>query len=223
MKPLVIFGSGEIAEVAHFYFTRDAGRKVEAFTLDAAYIKEERICGCPVVPFEDLATTYPPAEYDGFVAIGYSDRNRLREQKYRQFKEAGYTLASYVSSRACIWPGTAIGDNCFILELNNLQPFTAIGSNVVLWSGNHIGHHSQIGDHCFISSHVVVSGGVSVGKNCFIGVNATLHDHIRLGDRTVVGAGSVIARSLADDSLIRPPKSLVSSFPDGQAVPTRPE
>lgn len=223
MKPLVIFGSGEIAEVAHFYFTRDAGRKVEAFTLDAAYIKEESTCACPVVPFEDLAARYPPTAYDGFVAIGYSDRNRLREQKYRSFKDAGYTLASYLSSRACIWPETAIGDNCFILELNNLQPFTSIGSNVVLWSGNHIGHHSHIGDHCFISSHVVISGGVSVGKNCFIGVNATLHDHIRVGDRTVVGAGSVIARSVPDDSLVRPPKSQVSGFPDIKSAQPRSE
>ena len=42
MKPLVIFGAGEIAEVAHFYFTHDARASVTAFTVDAQYLKESR-------------------------------------------------------------------------------------------------------------------------------------------------------------------------------------
>ena len=41
-KPLVIFGSAEIAELAKFYFTHDSERKVVAFTLDETYVKEQR-------------------------------------------------------------------------------------------------------------------------------------------------------------------------------------
>ena len=33
-KPLVIFGSAEIAELAKFYFENDSNRKVVAFTVD---------------------------------------------------------------------------------------------------------------------------------------------------------------------------------------------
>jgi UDP-3-O-[3-hydroxymyristoyl] glucosamine N-acyltransferase len=85
-----------------------------------------------------------------------------------------------------------IGENCFILEDNTIQPFVTIGNNVTLWSGNHIGHHSTIHDHTFIASHVVVSGGVVIGEQCFFGVNVTLRDHITIGDMCVVGAGTML-------------------------------
>ncbi len=65
-------------------------------------------------------------------------------------------MISYVSSKATVFPGAPIGDNCFILEDNTIQPFTSIGNNVVLWSGNHIGHHSVIKDHVSFTSHVVL-------------------------------------------------------------------
>ena len=48
MRPLVIFGTGESAELAHFYFTRDAKREVAAFTVDGEYLKRDRFCGLPV-------------------------------------------------------------------------------------------------------------------------------------------------------------------------------
>ena len=85
-----------------------------------------------------------------------------------------------------------IGENCFILEDNTIQPFVRIGHNITLWSGNHIGHHSTIEDHCFIASQVVISGGVEIKEACFLGVNATLRDHIVVGERCVVGAGALL-------------------------------
>ena len=40
-KPLVIFGSGDIAQLAHYYFSRDSNYEVVAFTVNANYIKEK--------------------------------------------------------------------------------------------------------------------------------------------------------------------------------------
>ena len=76
--------------------------------------------------------------------------NALRRGVYTRFKQKGYPLISYISSRATYFPGTPIGDNCFVLEDNTIQPFVKIGNNVVLWSGNHIGHHSTIADDVFL-------------------------------------------------------------------------
>jgi acyl-[acyl carrier protein]--UDP-N-acetylglucosamine O-acyltransferase len=83
--------------------------------------------------------------------------NNMRKAVYEQGKEMGYEFISYVSSKATVCDNK-IGDNCFILEDNTLQPFTEIGNNVVMWSGNHIGHHGKIEDHVFFTSHVVLSG-----------------------------------------------------------------
>lgn len=192
-KPLVIFGSGDIAQLAHYYFLTDSNYEVVAFTVDAAHLKETEFCGgLPVVPFEELANLYSPDTHEIFVALSYSRLNQLRKEKYLAAKALGYRIASYVSSRATVLNEGRIGDNCFILEDNTIQPFVTIGNNVTLWSGNHIGHHSTIHDHCFIASHVVVSGGVEIDESCFIGVNATLRDHIKVGGKCVIGAGALL-------------------------------
>lgn len=200
-KPLVIFGSGEIAQLAHYYFSTDSNYEVVAFTIDAGYIKESSFCGLPVVAFEDIAKHFPPESNDFFVALSYSKLNSIRKNKFLSAKEKGYTLVSFISSHATVLNDGKVGENCFIFEDNTIQPFVTIGSNVTLWSGNHIGHHSIIHDHTFIASHVVVSGGVEIGEQCFIGVNATLRDHIKVGDRCVVGAGVLLLADAEPDGL----------------------
>lgn len=197
-RPLVIFGAAEQAQLAHYYFSADSAYEVVAFTVDASHLTQDRFCGLPVAPFEQVAKIYPPDSHDFFVALGYSKLNQLRKEKYLAAKSLGYRLASYISSRASVLNDGQIGDNCLILEDNTVQPFVKIGVNVTLWSGNHIGHHSTIRDHCFIASHVVISGRVDIGESCFIGVNATLRDHIRIGDRCIIGAGALILADAED-------------------------
>ena len=192
MKSLIIFGAGDIAQLAHYYFSNDTDYKVIAFTVDAAYINASEFCGLPVVPFEEVISHYPPVRCEMFIALSYSNLNQIRKEKYLSAKSMGYRLASYISSRATVLNDFRIGENCFILEDNTIQPFVTIGNNVTLWSGNHIGHHSTIHDHCFLASHIVVSGGVEIGESCFIGVNATLRDHIKIGEKCVIGAGTLI-------------------------------
>lgn len=200
-RRLVIFGAGDIAELAHFYFGAHTEREIVAFTVDAAYLEEPTFCGRPVVAFEEVRRHFDPATHDFFVALSYSKLNGLRKEKYLAVKGLGYGLASYVSPRATVLNEGRIGENCFILEDNTIQPFARIGDNVTLWSGNHIGHHSVIHDHCFISSHVVVSGGVEIGEQCFLGVNATLRDHIKIGARCVIGAGALLLADAAADGV----------------------
>lgn len=192
IKPLIIFGNSQIAELAEFYLRNDAGYAIAAFTVDGDYIKDDIFCGRPVIPFEDIDSEFGASDYDAFVALAYTSINSLRAQKYKAMKEKGYNLVSYISSKATVWPGFVPGDNCFILEDNTIQPFARVGNNVTLWSGNHIGHHSVIHDHSFLASHIVVSGGVEIGEYCFIGVNATLRDQIKIGTKCVVGAGTLM-------------------------------
>jgi sugar O-acyltransferase (sialic acid O-acetyltransferase NeuD family) len=209
MSRLVIFGAGDIAKLAHFYFTRDSDHSVEAFTVDAAFKQADEFCGLPVCAAEDLVARYPPSTHAMFVALSYARMNRVRREKYLRMREAGYTLVSYVSSRCTYLTDQAPGDNCFILEDNTIQPFVTIGRNVTLWSGNHIGHDSIIEDHCFISSHVVVSGHVRIGEGSFLGVNATLRNAISLAPGTLVGAGAVITKDTKPGEVHLAPRPLL--------------
>lgn len=201
IKSLIIFGTGEFAQLAHYYFSRDSEYEVAAFTVDSDYLTEDTFCGLPVVPFEQVAALYPSNKHLLFIAVGYSSLNAIRKEKYLLAKQQGYELVSYISSRATVLNDGNIGENCFLLEDNTIQPFVLIGNNVTLWSGNHIGHHSVIGDHCFITSHVVISGGVSIGEQCFLGVNASLRDHIKIGERCVIGAGALLLNDAEADGV----------------------
>ena len=192
MAKLVIFGAGDIAKLAHYYFTNDSEHKVVAFTVDKAYRRADTYLGLPLVDFDDVTSMYPPKSHKMFVALSYAKMNKVRAQKYYQAKEAGYGLGSYTSSRCSFLSDYPPGDNCFVLEDNTIQPFVRIGNNVTLWSGNHVGHDTIIEDHCFISSHVVISGHVHIKPYCFIGVNATLRNSITIARETLVGAGAVI-------------------------------
>jgi sugar O-acyltransferase (sialic acid O-acetyltransferase NeuD family) len=207
VKKLVIFGTGDAARLAHFYFTRDSPREVAGFTVERAYRAAETFQDLPLADFESVVEAFPPAEYDLFVAIGYRDMNRLRAEKYARAKELGYGLASYVSSRCTLLTDAPVGDNCFILEDNTIQPFVTIGSNVTLWSGNHIGHDAVVEDHCFITSHVVVSGHVRVGAYSFIGVNATLRNSITIAPRTLIGAGAVVMKDTVPKGVYMPQRA----------------
>ena len=207
MAKVVVFGNSSWASLAQFYLTHDSPHDVVAFTVDSAYLKEERFSGLPVVPFETVEKLYPPGEYSMFVPISFTKMNHLRAQKYAEAKAKGYELISYVSSKATTWPGFKCGDNCFIFEDNTIQPYVAIGDDVVMWSGNHIGHRADIGDHCFISSHVVVSGYVKVGAYSFLGVNATLRDDISIGESNVIGAGAVIMKDTEPNEVYAPERT----------------
>jgi sugar O-acyltransferase (sialic acid O-acetyltransferase NeuD family) len=198
---VVVFGAGDIARLAHFYFSTDSEHQVVAFTVDAAYRTVNEFQGLPLVDAEEVSRLFPPRSVRMFVALSYAKMNRVRADKYAHAKTLGYELISYVSSRCSYLSTSPPGDNCFILEDNTVQPFVTIGNNVTLWSGNHIGHDSTIGDHCFISSHVVVSGHVDIGPSCFIGVNATLRNSISIGDRTLIGAGAVIMKDTPPGSV----------------------
>lgn len=212
MKPVVLFGSGRVARLAHFYLTHDSEREVAAFTVDRDYLIDDTLVGLPVVPADTVQIRFPPDRFDMFVAVGYGRVNKFREGKYLQSKEMGYELISYVSSTATVWPGSEIGDNCFIMENNVIQPFATIGNDVIMWGGSIVGHESMIMDHCFVAAHVVISGAVTVEPNCFIGVNATIRDEITIARECVIGAGALIMKDTKEREVLVGPPAQVLAF-----------
>jgi sugar O-acyltransferase (sialic acid O-acetyltransferase NeuD family) len=208
---VIIFGIEDYAELAHYYLAHDSPYEVAAFCVNEKYIPSERsFKGLPIIPFEEVERLYPRDEYSFFAPMSPKSMNQLREQIYHEIKAKGYGLVSYVSSKVSRF-GNEIGDNCFILEDNTLQPFTKIGNNVVLWSGNHIGHHGEIRDHVTFTSHVVMSGHCIIGENSFLGVNATLRDGITLAKGTLVAMAAAVTKDTEEWSVYmgNPAKKLV--------------
>jgi sugar O-acyltransferase (sialic acid O-acetyltransferase NeuD family) len=207
MAKVVVFGMGDIGRLAHYYFAHDSEHEIVAFSADREYVKESTYLGLPVVEFERIDQVYPPSDYKMFIALSYARMNQVRADKYFRAKEMGYELVSYLSSRCTFLTDNPIGENCFILEDNTIQPFVRIGNNVTLWSGNHIGHDSVIGDHCFLASQIVVSGRVQIGAYCFIGVNVTLRNAITVAAHTLLGAGAIIMKDTIEHGVYIPSRT----------------
>lgn len=202
-KKLLLFGIRDFAQIACEYFTRDSEYEVAAFVVDREYLREPELLGHEIVPFDEVSSRFPPSQYEVHVCVVYDNLNRTRAEICNRFKEKGYTLARYISSRAFVSPTAKIGEHCFVFEGNTVQPFVTIGDNVILWSGNHVGHHSVLGHHLFISSHVVISGWCTIGDNVFIGVNATLANNTVIGKETWAMHGAIIAGTIPPNSFVK--------------------
>lgn len=202
-KKLIIIGDSAFAEISREYFEADSKYEVVAFSVESAYLKNEQLLGLPIVAFDTVEQIYSPSEHDVFVAITYTQLNRLRSRLASKAKSKGYVLASYVSSHAFVWRNVELGEHCFIFEDNTVQPYVKIGNNVILWSGNHIGHHSIIRDNCFIASQVVISGFCDIGENTFMGVNATVANNVTIGKDNWIGPNTTIMKNTEAGALYK--------------------
>ena len=169
-KLLILFGCGSLTSLTAHSLTHDAGRTVVAMTVDAAYLLTDRHEGYPVVAFEELVNLFPPDRHDIMLPIGYRRINELSLERFEQAKAMGCHVASYVSSRASVWPDLVVSENVIIFEQAIIQSFVSIGNNAIIRSGAYIGHHSQVGDHAFVASGVVTGSNVTIGERCWIGL-----------------------------------------------------
>src|SRR5579872_7551713 len=132
--------------------------------------------------------------YPGFHAILF---HRMAHGLYTR---GWFTLARVLSqmSRAMtgieIHPGATIGRRCFIDH----------GMGVV------IGETSEIGDDVLLYQGVTLGGTgkergkrhPTIGDGAVIGTGAKILGNIRIGHNTKVGAGSVVIRSVPDNSTV---------------------
>ena len=200
MKKVVIFGTRDLAELAHYYLTNDSPYDVAAFSLSQEYLNADEFKGLPVAAFETIEEKYPPDDFAFFAPMSPRKMSRLRADIYQQIKAKGYELISYVSSKATRF-NNEIGENCFILADTKLEPFTNIGNNVVMWNGSHVAHHGIVKDHVFLAPEAVLSGHCTVEPYCFCGVNSTVRDGVRLAEGTLVGMSAGVTKDTEEWSV----------------------
>jgi len=191
-KKVIIFGTSQTAELAHYYLQNDSNCEVAGFTLTRDNIRGSSFRGLPIFAFEDLVINLPQDEYCLFAPLMAHEVNRYREKIFLRGKQLGYSFISYISSKATVLT-PHIGENCFILEGNIIQPFVEVGDNVMIWSGNHIGHHSIIESSVFITSHCVISGNCIVKKRAYFGVNSSLVDNCSFEQECMLTMGSMLS------------------------------
>lgn len=215
MKKLVIFGTSAFAEVAHYYFRCDSDYAVAAFTVDSRYVKEGVFKELPVVAFEELDKSFPPSEYDLFVAMGIQKVNQQRAEKVAEAEAKGYRLASFLSSKAMVSEDLVMRPNSMVMDGAHLQPFVEVGRNTIIWSGCGIGFRSRIGDHCWLVASTF-GESVVVGDYSFIGLGSTIAPSRSIGASNVIGAGALILHDTKDFEVYKGHASVPSRVPSSR-------
>ncbi len=86
---------------------------------------------------------------------------------------------------------------CVILDGGTVT----IGDNTMIAPGVHIysaGHPTEVMER----KSWEVTKPVVIGRDCWIGGHSTILGGVTIGDRSVVGAGSVVTKSIPEDSLV---------------------
>ena len=166
MKKVIIFGTGELAQRIFFYL-KDSDDQVIAFCANKSKIDKEELLGLPVIAFENIEEKFPPSEFSMFIALAYSEMNKKRTKFFNEAKNKGYELYSFIHPSTKVWNEFEMGENCFILANNVIQPFVKLGNNVLIGSNNLFSHNTTIGDNCFITSNVTMGGHITNGQELF--------------------------------------------------------
>ena len=122
MSKVIIYGLGDMAEIAHYYLTNDSEHEVAAFCIKGKVLpKEKYFKDLPIIPFEKVEAQYSIVQYKFFAPMSSEKMNTHREEVYYSIKKKGYQMISYVSSKSVIY-NSKIGENCFIQAGNILHP-----------------------------------------------------------------------------------------------------
>lgn len=129
------------------------------------------------------------------------------------------TIYSFVNLYGC-----TIGDNCKIGTFVEIQKDVTVGNNVKIQSHSFICEGVSIADNVFIGHHVVFVNDnypratsklgklqtekdwkmlqTNVKQGASIGSNATILGGITIGEDAIIGAGSVVTKNVAANTIV---------------------
>ena len=102
--------------------------------------------------------------------------------------------------------GVVIGSDCDIGALNTIaagaiEP-TILGDNVQTDDHVHIGHNCNIDRSVLITACSEISGSVRIEEEAWLGPNCSIMQKIVIGKESVVGIGSVVRKSIPENSVV---------------------
>ncbi len=108
--------------------------------------------------------------------------------------------------------GSTVGDGSLVGSFSKLDGTVKVGKAVIIQSNAYLPHLTVIEDGVFIAPNVCFTNdpypqskrliGVTVEKDALICANSTLLAGIRVGKGAVVGAGSVVTKDVAPETVV---------------------
>lgn len=205
VKKKLIFGCSALARRL-FYSFKIEREPISAFVADDNYCDKGHFCGIPLVQYSKMEESFPAAEYEAYIAIGYSDMNAGRKKVMERLSALGYSLPNYIHPSA-ICTAVIMGVGNLIFAGSVLDMDVQIGDGNILFPGVMISHDTKIGSYNFFAPRATLAGDITIGKQNFFGLNCSVKNGVEIGDRCLIGASAYTTHDLKDGSVLAAPKS----------------
>lgn len=199
MKKIIIAGTSQFSSVMHKLVNVENEDEVIAFTINREYIQSDTFEGKPVVAFEELSETFDMTRYDIMLTFGYTLLNAIREKFYKECKDKGYNIYTFISKNSCVYTDS-IGEGTLVLPSVYIGPFNEIGKCNIIWNGTNISHHSIIGNFNNIAAGAILAGDVIIGNNCFLGVNTSYKNGVKVASQSFIAASSYVSKNTKENT-----------------------
>jgi len=207
------------------YISRKA--KIEGFIEKGAVILGETTIGLNTIVAENVIIGYPAEkslrtlkfsrEFDASTYDDVSKGSKIGKNCIIRSGTVIYESAELgngvrTGHNVLIREGSTVGDETLVGSSSKLDGAVKVGKAVKIQSNAYLPHLTVIEDGVFVAPNVCFTNdpypqserliGVTVEGNALICANATLLAGVRIGKNAVVGAGAVVTRDVAAESVV---------------------
>lgn len=205
-KPLIILGSGGHASVL-VDILKQQGRKILGMVSLERDSQRTIFSELKFLSDEELLT-FSPTDVVLVNGVGSLPKNDLRQKLYDFYISKGFSFETVIADSAIASKYVELGQGVQILQGVIIQAGVKVGENTIINSGVIVEHDCILGANNHVAPGATLSGGVETGSNVHIGANATVIQAITIGDSTVIGAGAIITKSISNNMIVYPARSV---------------
>jgi sugar O-acyltransferase (sialic acid O-acetyltransferase NeuD family) len=125
-----------------------------------------------------------------------------RKSAAERAARAGLQPKTFVHSSVIMGERVEIGEGSLIMPGTILTCDVRVGQFVLVNCSCNVGHDVEIESYSTLLGNNALNGNVRVGELATIGSRATILPGKRVGHRSTVGIGSVVIRSVRDDTTV---------------------
>jgi sugar O-acyltransferase (sialic acid O-acetyltransferase NeuD family) len=135
------------------------------------------------------------------VAIG-KEHGYLRSLISLKLTSFGLQPLNIISKYAVIDKTAELGVGLQIMPGCNIHKFTLINNFSILNTSSTVDHECRIGTGVHIMGSAALAGDITVENYVSVGTNATILPSLLIGEHAQIGAGSVVLRNVANQSVM---------------------
>lgn len=135
------------------------------------------------------------------VAIG-NEHGYLRSAISIKLTSLGLQPINLISQYAVIDKTAELGDGLQIMSGCNVHKFTKINNFSILNTSSTIDHECSIGTGVHVMGSAALAGDITVENYVSVGTNATILPSLVIGEHAQIGAGSVVLKNVAQQSVM---------------------